>query len=58
VATKPVITKSPLNLFEPSPIHKILYYTALAQHHQEQAANAYKKVFSPLKITPTQMLKL
>ena len=30
ITSKPSATK---NIFEPSPIQKILYYTALAQHH-------------------------
>lgn len=51
-----VVRQSPsINLFEPSPIQKFLYLSALAQHHQEAAANAFKKaLLSPMKsITPT-----
>ena len=50
-------TGTSFNLFEPSPIQKLLYHSTLAQHHQDAAVNAYKKVFSPMKITPTLFLK-
>jgi hypothetical protein len=44
-----------MNLFEPSPIQKFLYFQALAQHHHEAASIAIKKVLSsPIEgVTPT-----
>ena len=34
-----------------------MYHSTLAQHYQEAAVNAYKKVFSPMNITPSLFLK-
>jgi hypothetical protein len=35
IVQRPIAVRSPMSLFEPSPINKLLYYTILAQHHQE-----------------------
>lgn len=60
VSQKPLALVNQTALFEPSPIHKFLYYTALAQaqQHQEFCASAVRKVFSPTRVTPTQILKM
>ena len=57
---KPIALKqSPLNLFEPSPMQKLLYNIAMAQQHSDVAAQAFKKVFTPTKVmTPSQFLNL
>lgn len=65
---KPVPTKqfSPtMNLFEPSPIQKLLYITAAAivqsqqSQHPDSAVKSLKKMQTPMKdITPTQFLRI
>ncbi len=61
VLQKPMAQRqSPINIFEASPVQKLLYLSVFAQQHQEGRQNVFPKMLaSPMsKVTPSQYLRI